>query len=778
MPDNCDIEIHPEMDAALSARLEKNTQNLDWAFDPDRMTRGPAALAGTGALEAVGRDLWAASGLDPEDLIDRIEEARDDDECVRLIVRGEETYGLPWELIYHDHPELGFPARHPRCILARHLRGKARKPPTALPRPFRMLLFIASPDDLSPERGRLDFEEEEALLFTALDRPLARGEIEIDVAEDGFLSTLIDRLSRHRYHALILSMHGTRCVNGSGQEEWGLLFEDERTYEKAPVAGSDLAAALDRLPKGRKPSLTVLAACRSARIDESAEPIADVARQIHRVGFERVVGMRLSVLDSAASAFNAALFSRLALGESVGRAVSLAREAVAGGEWLRAAGGEAAEDPYAQWAVPVLLDRTEDGPAVDLEAPAELTERLPLPDAIPGDGTVPLPVRGAFIGRRAETRDALRPFLEGRHRAILFTGPGGVGKTALAGLFARHLMERLPDLRILGFRAPFSLDRIYEPIRAAAFDGGEEPTLQNYISEEPEIRERLRRMLVSLAGRSSPLAVVLDNLETLQDLRTLEVAPEHEESLWLVRTVCNLKAPTRVLLTGRYTLPDRIDAPIHRFPVGEAPYADVLRRMRRLHWPADMDAGKKRWVYSVLGGNHRAIEWAAQLLTDGGARTDDLMAALNSVEIPDDTPEAAVSAVAEAMRQNLLFSQLRAQLTESQDRLLRGAAVYRVAVNADGLEVIDPDAPDTDGDRDRLVDYALLEAFRDRRVELTYYLVPPVVRELLGDPGFHPEWEKGLHRRMGIHHRGQGEYLTRRERLCRGDPPLPEGRSP
>ena len=55
---------------------------------------------------------------------------------------------------------------------------------------------------------------------------------------------------------------------------------------------------------------------------------------LHTVGIERVLGMRLSVLDGAASAFNAELFRRLALGEDVGRAVTLARR-----RWCRIHGG-------------------------------------------------------------------------------------------------------------------------------------------------------------------------------------------------------------------------------------------------------------------------------------------------------------------------------------------------------------------------------------------------------------------------------------------------------
>lgn len=374
-----EIGIEPRVEAERAKLLDGLSGQLDWALDHPKGV--PRPVGATGALEQVGSLLWEASGLEAEELLAGLDAARQGEDPLRLMVRGERYQHLPWELLYHGNRALGFLGRHPWCVVGRRIRGEGRKTPQVLPRPFRLLLFIASPEDLDPERSRLDFEQEEELLYSALDGPWSRGEVDIDVAEDGRWSTLIGRLEETRYHAVILSLHGAQALTRGGSGEWGLLFEAERMGRGVAIPGSEVSAELDRLPRGHRPSLVVLSACRSAKAAESADSIASVARQLHEQGFERVLGMRLSVLDGAASVFSAELFRRLAQGEAVGRSVTMARDRVARGEWLgsrdTATREESLGDPYAQWSLPVLLDRTADGPLVDLEArPLGLSGRV------------------------------------------------------------------------------------------------------------------------------------------------------------------------------------------------------------------------------------------------------------------------------------------------------------------------------------------------------------------------------------------------------------------
>ena len=477
------ILIRPQFEKKQLAELERLCQLLDKALEKPGQLEKP--IGTSGVLEEIGSQLWKVAGLEAEPILEGIDQARDDGAALPIIIQSDEHQHLPWELLYHPHPELEFIGRHPWVAVVRCI-ARPRKPKPAQALPLRILLFTSSPEDLDPETGRLDYEREEELLFTALDRPLADGNVVIDVAEDGLLETLIERLENQRYHAVILSMHGTRAP-AKGESEWGLLFEDPQTWQSQPIAGSELAARLDRLPARHRPELLMLAACRSALAEQTLEAIPSVAAQLNRKGFDRVLGMRLSVLDNAASAFSAEFFRRLAQGEDVGRALSLARHDVATGKWLADPSSKQPVsplgDPYAQWTLPVLLDRS-GGALLDPDLPAETVPRPPQESVLIGDGQLMLPQRSQFIGRRRILRRRLRSFLEGKERQLLLTGPGGVGKTTLAGQFVQRFGDRFPQARRLGFQAPFDLEAVYGVLFREATQGDEDPRLLDKIQME------------------------------------------------------------------------------------------------------------------------------------------------------------------------------------------------------------------------------------------------------------------------------------------------------
>ena len=160
-----DLLLTPQLDHQSTVLLTRLAQRLDGQLD--HPTGVPQPVAQSGLLEQLGTRLWEAVRLEADSIRAALDDAREAERPLRLVVQGEAAQHLPWELLSHAHPDLGFVAQHPWCVITRRLRGTGERQPRPLPRPLRLLLCIAAPEDLDPERSRLDFEREEELLFTA-----------------------------------------------------------------------------------------------------------------------------------------------------------------------------------------------------------------------------------------------------------------------------------------------------------------------------------------------------------------------------------------------------------------------------------------------------------------------------------------------------------------------------------------------------------------------------------------------------------------------------------
>ena len=142
-----DLLLTPHLDDQRTAQLTRMAKRLDGQLD--HPSRTPQPVAQSGLLEQLGTRLWEATGLDAERCA-RLDAARETERPLRFLVQGEHGQHLPWELLYHRYPALGFVARHSWCVVTRRLRAMGARQPRIMPRPLRLLLFIASPEDLDP----------------------------------------------------------------------------------------------------------------------------------------------------------------------------------------------------------------------------------------------------------------------------------------------------------------------------------------------------------------------------------------------------------------------------------------------------------------------------------------------------------------------------------------------------------------------------------------------------------------------------------------------------
>lgn len=272
-------------------------------------------------LRAMGAGLWRAL-----DAAEELERARASAGLAVLPVVIESSQPavlqLPWETLHH--PELGFLGRDPAFALSRRLAPPPDEAPVPERSPLRVLLFTSLPEDLDPERGRLDVEAEQAAVQEALAPWIAEGRMELRMPNDGRLATLAAEIRSFQPHLVFLSGHG-RFLHQPLADEPGhgeFVFEGPNG-ESVPVPDTKIATAF----VGSPVQCLVLSACESGKAASDALN-SGLARQLSLRGLPHVVGMRELVLDRAGIQLARAFCDALARQERVDVALQAARGAI------------------------------------------------------------------------------------------------------------------------------------------------------------------------------------------------------------------------------------------------------------------------------------------------------------------------------------------------------------------------------------------------------------------------------------------------------------------
>jgi len=686
-------------------------------------------------LQAIGGALWEALGVQAE--FDAAHNAAGN-AILPVLIESEaaEIQSLPWEILHH--PALGFLGRHPAFTLARRLGPPAGSPPPLQKGPLRVLLFTSLPENAHPEQARLDVEEEQAQVQSALLPWIAKGLVTLEMPDDGRFETLKDWLKDFDPHVVFLSGHGRFYGEAHREEKFGVfLFEDE--------AGNGLEVREEALAEafaGTNVQAVILSACESGK---SASDLLNngLTRRLSARGIPHVIGMRESVLDQAGIRFARALCDELARAERLDAALQAARLAIqtpfqGSGTTRREAGAAAADElSYGQWSLPLLFSPRPETPLIDWDfAPqsVEIEKRLRLLS------NVSLPPR--FIGRRRELRRYQNALREGTTRRLLITGPGGQGKTALAGKLALDLQKAgwkvfawsvRPENRWKDFE--FEMEWALDEPNAKKFD--------RYRTRFENDAARARFLLDLLSEQfGGRLVLFLDNLESVQDGDSLAVT-DPAVAAWL-EALTPSPSPTgregiTLLVTSRWAPPNWAG---EHLELGRVTYGDFLQ-IARLRLPAAFWQNRERMrrAYQALGGNPRGLEFlAAAVQGMDSAEEHAFLAALEKTK--------------EEVQANMALDAIYARLPAAAQTLLRRLPAYREPVPAEGILKLAMDLPVGAERRsaltssallERLLAVSLLEVSYQHEWDAVEYALPPLVsdwleaRRLADDS---PQWKR------------------------------------
>ena len=228
--------------------------------------------------------------------------------------------------------------------------------------------------------------------------------------------------------------------------------------------------------------------------------------------------------------------------------------------------------------------------------------------------SISLPAR--FVGRRAEMRQYKNRLLNGEIQKLLITGPGGQGKTSLAGKLALDMQSR--GFRVFAWSARFEngwRQFVREMSLSLAGDLAQQYDrwLPNFENETEHAEKLFGFLLQQFRGR---VVILLDNLESIQDPDTREVTSV-QISAWIRAAH---KTQGLILLgTSRWKLPDWEG---EHLQLSHANYGDFLQMAQQmsergqLHRSFLENRPRLRHVFQVVGGNSRGLEFFAAATLD------------------------------------------------------------------------------------------------------------------------------------------------------------------
>jgi len=590
---------------------------------------------------------------------------------------------IPWELLYAE--EFGYLCLDPWLQLIRTPLDGADDAPELPAGPLRVLFMACSPDGTAPV---LNYEREEEIILNALADLKRTGEMEIDIAEGGTLQELEERLARQPYHVVHLSSHG---VYDTETRTGYLLMESESGMEKR-VSARELT---EKLIGSRSVRLLFLSACQSG--SETAQNTG-LAQSLIAHGIPMVIGMRHSVQDAAATSLAESFYRNLTLQRTVSHSLQLARKGYA----------EKYKKSF-QWGIPALFARNAHVRIIDWQKPGEKTGKKPPVTILYGRIEH---LKTGFRGRRQELREFMKALREGDPPALCITGAGGIGKSTLASRISDML--HASGFLVIPLFSELSPD-IFIQKTLNALIAARETEHTKVLKELTDYNEKIIYILSNVLGTKETL-YLLDNFE--DNLKKSEGFRAFKNGFWeeTFKTISEELPHTqsRLLITCRYTIPGIGEDLLYQTPLKEMSEVEA----RKLMIFNDDFSGIKpehiKEIYATIGGNPKAIGDLGKLLKKGNCQWTDLKDKLESVQ--------------KRMREFALFEELYNFLSESEKSFFRKVSVYQGPVTYDGLKAHKQDESELYKHIRKLVDYTLLQEYRDELFDTLLYQVHPLNR--------------------------------------------------
>uniref|UniRef100_A0A6S6UEX5 AAA ATPase domain-containing protein n=1 Tax=uncultured Thiotrichaceae bacterium TaxID=298394 RepID=A0A6S6UEX5_9GAMM len=311
---------------------------------------------------------------------------------------------LPWEVMARDNQFLAEEGQY--YEVTRRI-GVAN--PGAAEAQYKdlTLAFMAADPDF---KSGLNYEAEEQAILKATRKTK---NLNLWVDDSGNLDSLVQRISDSEHCDMVhLSCHGVH------DEQRGIVLQlEDEAYGLQEVAAGDFGAL------ARQISCLFLSACHSAEVTDTLP----FAMQLAQVGIPNVIGWDGPVADDTASVFAAQVYHALMQQMPVPAACAAARKHLLE-QHLET-------NKHSHWHLGRVYLNVEGGkPLTEKKKPTSPKRRGKSFHALldTRKKVVPVASKETFVGRRKQTKQALKALDDQSIPGVLLTGIGGSGKSSLA----------------------------------------------------------------------------------------------------------------------------------------------------------------------------------------------------------------------------------------------------------------------------------------------------------------------------------------------------------
>ncbi len=665
-------------------------------------------------LQTIGQHLWQVLNIDHDFNVAR-EQAGSAILSILIESKQPDIQQLPWETLYH--PDIGFLGRSENTTLSRRISQNTLTASSLERGPLRVLLFTSIPDDLDAETARLNVENEQAQVQEALLPWIAQGIVQLEMPDDGRFLTLKQQLQRVQPHLLFLSGHGKFHHQPHTDEApyATFLFESEEGHSE-PISEENIAKAF----AGLGVRCVVLSACESSKSASDALN-RGLTQCLSQEGIPYVIGMREFVLDQAGVLFARSFCASIARQEPVEVALQQARQAITTPLkehlWWDSVLDGSRELSLGQWCLPMLISQETHRPLIDWKFTPQITEQKLNNTSI---NDISLPPK--FLGRRSELRQLKSRLYQKKLRQLLISGPGGQGKTALAGKLAKDCGSR--GYEILAWSArPGNVweDFLFELEMHLSQESSERYNKMFPKTKDETSKAKLLLHLLLLQSQNR-IVLFLDNLESVQDEHTQKLNDPRIES-WIQAAQSLLDEGLILLLTSRWQIPGWPET--DHWSLAHASYGDFLQMARQHQLPFSFfrEPNRLSRIYQTLHGNGRGLEF--------------FIAAMQSMDEQEEAGFLQALAQAEAeIQTDMALEKVIGHLSDHERNLLERLPAYQTPVPWEGvmklgLEMKQP----VDSLLNRLIALSLVEKYYDWYWQTHQYQCSPLVAAWLRDHG-------------------------------------------